>query len=149
VTQWILDTDRISLLQRGHPAVEQRIRSININDIAITIISVEEQLYGRLNRIRRAKSPETLKTAYQSLCETLDDFKAANVLEFNTTAIGLYQELVRQKIRVGTQDLRIAAIALSVNGILVTRNQRDFVKVPNLVLEDWSTIVSGLRSPQP
>jgi tRNA(fMet)-specific endonuclease VapC len=143
VTLWILDTDHISLLQRGHPAVERRIRSINLNDIAITIISVEEQLYGRLNSIRRSKSSETLKTAYQGLCETLDDFKAANVLEFNTTAIGLYQEMVRQKIRVGTQDLRIAAIALSVNGILVTRNQRDFAKVPNLVLEDWSTIVPG------
>jgi tRNA(fMet)-specific endonuclease VapC len=143
VTLWILDTDHISLLQRGHPAVEQRIRSINLNDIAITIISVEEQLYGRLNRIRRAKSPETLKTAYQALYETLEDFKATNVLEFNPTAISLYQELVNQKIRVGTQDLRIAAIALSVNGILVTRNQRDFAKVPNLVLEDWSTIVSG------
>jgi tRNA(fMet)-specific endonuclease VapC len=143
VTLWILDTDHISLLQRGHPAVEQCIRSININDIAITIISVEEQLYGRLNCIRRAKSPDTLKTAYQGLYETLDDFKAANVLEFNTTAIALYQEFVRQKIRVGTQDLRIAAIVLSVNGVLVTRNQRDFAKIPNLVLEDWSTIVSG------
>jgi predicted nucleic acid-binding protein len=43
----------------------------------------------------------------------VDDFKAANVLEFNTTEISLYQELVRQKIRVGTQDLRIAAIALT------------------------------------
>jgi tRNA(fMet)-specific endonuclease VapC len=143
VTLWILDTDHISLLQRGHPAVEQRIRSINLNAIAITIISVEEQLYGRLNRIRRAKSPETLKTAHQALYETLDDFKAANVLEFNPTAISLYQELVNQRIRVGTQDLRIEAIALSVNGILVTRNQRDFAKVPNLVLEDWSIIVSG------
>jgi tRNA(fMet)-specific endonuclease VapC len=143
VTLWILDTDHISLLQRGHPAVEKRIRSIDLNDIAITIISVEEQLYGRLNNIRRAKSPETLKTAYQGLYETLEDFKAANVLQFNPTAIGLYQELVRQKIRVGTQDLRIAAIALSVNGTLVTRNQRDFAKVPNLVIEDWSTIVSG------
>jgi tRNA(fMet)-specific endonuclease VapC len=138
VTLWILDTDHISLLQRGHPAVEQRIRSINLNDIAITIISVEEQLYGRLNSIRRAKSPETLKTAYQGLFETLDDFNAANILEFNTTAISLYQELVRQKIRVGTQDLRIAAIVLSVNGILVTRNQRDFAKIPNLVIQDWS-----------
>jgi tRNA(fMet)-specific endonuclease VapC len=143
VTLWILDTDHISLLQRGHPAVEQRIRSINLNDIAITIISVEEQLYGRLNNIRRAKSSETLKTAYQGLYETLDDFKAANILQFNPTAISFYQELVRQKIRVGTQDLRIAAISLSVNGILVTRNQRDFAKVPNLVIEDWSTIVSS------
>jgi tRNA(fMet)-specific endonuclease VapC len=143
VTLWILDTDHISLLQRGHPAVEQRIRSINLNDIAVTIISVEEQLYGRLNRIRRAKSPETLKPAYQALYETLEDFKTANVLAFNPTAISLYQELVNKKIRVGTQDLRIAAIALSVNGILVTRNQRDFAKVPNLVLEDWSIIISG------
>ncbi len=143
MTLWILDTDHISLLQRGHPAVERRIRSIDLNDIAITIISVEEQLYGRLNNIRRAKSSETLKTSYQGLYETLDDFKAANVLEFNTTAISLYQELVNQKIRVGTQDLRIAAIALSVNGILVTRNQRDFTKVPNLLFEDWSTIVPG------
>lgn len=143
MTLWILDTDHISLLQRGHPAVEQRIRSISLNDIAITIISVEEQLYGRLNSIRRAKSPETLKTAYQGLYETLDDFKAANILAFNPTAISLYQDLVHQKIRVGTQDLKIAAITLSVNGVLVTRNRRDFEKVPNLVFEDWSVPMSN------
>jgi tRNA(fMet)-specific endonuclease VapC len=112
VTLWILDTDHISLLQRGHPAVEQRIRNISLNDIVITIISVEEQLYGRLNSIRRAKSPENLKTAYQALCETLEDFKAANIIEFNPTAIRIYQDLVHQKIRVGTQDLRIAAIVV-------------------------------------
>jgi tRNA(fMet)-specific endonuclease VapC len=140
VTLWILDTDHLSLLQRGHAVVEQRIRSINLNDIAITIISAEEQLYGRLNSIRRAKSPETWLTAYQGLKETLDDFGRANILDFNTAAISLYQELVHRKIRIGTQDLRIAAITLSVNGILVTRNQRDFTKVPSLVLEDWSVL---------
>jgi tRNA(fMet)-specific endonuclease VapC len=135
---WILDTDRLSLLQRGHPIVEQRVRNISVDDIAMTIISAEEQLYGRLNLIRRAKSPETLMSAYQWLQETLDDFKAANILDFSAQAISLYQELLNQKIRIGTQDLRITAIALSGNGILITRNQRDFAKVPNLVFEDWS-----------
>ena len=41
-------------------------------------------------------------------------------------------------MRVGSQDLRIAAIAIANDGILVTRNRRDFEKVPNLAIADWT-----------
>jgi tRNA(fMet)-specific endonuclease VapC len=53
-------------------------------------------------------------------------------------AYNYYRDLLQQKIRIGTQDLRIAAIALANQIILVTRNQQDFGKVPALVVEDWS-----------
>ena len=65
-------------------------------------------------------------------------FNQVNVLEFDRDAYNCYTELLRQRIRIGTQDLRIAAIAISRNGILVTRNKRDFERVPGLVFEDWS-----------
>ncbi|MFM9266352.1 type II toxin-antitoxin system VapC family toxin [Tychonema sp. BBK16] len=49
-----------------------------------------------------------------------------------------YMQLQAQRIRVGTQDLRIASIAISCSAVVVTRNHRDFGKVPNLMLEDWT-----------
>ncbi len=40
---------------------------------------------------------------------------------------------------IGTHDLRIAAIVLSVNGILITSNRRDFDEVSGRIIEDWDT----------
>ena len=45
---------------------------------------------------------------------------------------------MRQKVRIGTRDLRIAATVISKNGILVTRNLQDFERIPGLRFEDWS-----------
>jgi tRNA(fMet)-specific endonuclease VapC len=50
-----------------------------------------------------------------------------------------YTELVKAKVRVGTKDLRIASIALVNNATVLTRNVRDFGKVPGLLTEDWTT----------
>ncbi|MEH2438342.1 MAG: type II toxin-antitoxin system VapC family toxin [Nostoc sp.] len=91
-----------------------------------------------MNNINRADSSGKLILAYAKFQDTLDDLNSINFLEFSEDAGNIYAELVKQKIRVGTQDLRIAAITLSVNGILVTRNRKDFEKVPNLRLEDWT-----------
>ncbi|MCC5643028.1 type II toxin-antitoxin system VapC family toxin [Nostoc sp. CHAB 5824] len=134
----ILDTDHLSLLQRGNPSIRKRLNIFNPQDIAITIVTATEQIRGRMNNINRADSSGELVLAYARLQDTLDDLNSINVLEFSEDAGNIYAELVKQKIRVGTQDLRIAAITLSVNGILVTRNHKDFEKVPNLRLEDWT-----------
>jgi tRNA(fMet)-specific endonuclease VapC len=138
VSLWILDTDHFSLFQRGHPLVRQRINAVNFEEIAITIITAEEQLRGRLSPIRRAASANEMVLAYTRLWESLEDFKTINLLNFDRDAYACYAELVRQRIRIGTQDLRIAAIAISRNATLVTRNRQDFERVPGLVFEDWS-----------
>jgi tRNA(fMet)-specific endonuclease VapC len=138
MTLWVLDTDHVSLFQTGHPSVTQKIQSIWPNDIAVTIITLEEQMYGRLNKIRKAKSIDELAPAYLSLNRTVVYFQTINVLDFDQRAAICYREIVAQKIRVGTQDLKIAAIALSREAIVVTRNSRDFSKVPGLQITDWT-----------
>lgn len=135
---WILDTDCFSFFQQGHPLVRQRVSSLKAEEIATTIITFEEQVYGRLNRIRRSNSREELVLAYAKLRDTLEDFRRISLLNFDNNASTCYGELISQRIRIGTQDLRIAAIAISKNAILVTRNRRDFEKVPGLVFEDWT-----------
>lgn len=135
---WVLDTDHVSLFQHGNPLIVQRVNSVKFEEIAITIITAEEQLRGRFNVIRNASLSDKLVLAYANFQANLEFFKTANLLQFSEDAGNIYTELVKQKIRVGTQDLRIAAITLSVKGILVTRNFKDFEKVPNLRLEDWS-----------
>jgi len=133
----ILDTDHLSLLQRGNTLIRQRLNMFNPQDIAITVVTASEQIRGRMNIISRADSSSELVLAYARLEDTLEDINSLNVLQFSEAAGNIYTEL-KTKIRVGTQDLRIAAITLSVNGILVTRNWKDFEKVPNLRLEDWT-----------
>lgn len=135
---WILDTDCFSFFQQGHPLVRQRVSSLKAEEIATTIITFEEQVYGRLNRIRRSNSREELVLAYANLRDTLEDFRRISLLNFDNNASTCYGELISQRIRIGTQDLRIGAIAISKNAILVTRNRRDFEKVPGLVFEDWT-----------
>jgi tRNA(fMet)-specific endonuclease VapC len=66
----------------------------------------------------------------------LSSFK---ILQFTIEAQAICQDFKQQRIRVGTQDLRIAAITRVHQGILLSRNLRDFEKVPELTIQDWTT----------
>jgi tRNA(fMet)-specific endonuclease VapC len=109
--------------------------------VAITIVTAEEKMKGRLatiNSLSGIERVDRLASAYRTLQTTIDDLKTLPILPFSDLARDRYRELLQQKIRVGSHDLRIAAITLSVGGVLVTRNRRDFEKVLGLQFEDWS-----------
>lgn len=134
---FVLDTDHITLLRQRHHFVVRRVQATAANDIAVTVITVEEQLRGWLSAVRRHNTSAKQVWAYKGLRDTLAFFGRINVLDFGAAAYSFYEALHGQKIRIGTQDLRIAAVVLSVKGILVTRNQHDYAQVPGLALQDW------------
>lgn len=139
MSRYILDTDHVTLFQHNHPEIARRARAVGGSNIFITTVTLEEQLRGRLAGISRcAIKPELLAVAYENLRRTQLYFCSVNLLDFDDVAYNCYQSLRQQQIRIGTQDLRIAAIALVNQATLVTRNQQDFSKVPDLLFEDWT-----------
>jgi tRNA(fMet)-specific endonuclease VapC len=134
----IFDTDHISLLQRRNANVIARLERIRPDERAVTIITVIEQIQERLAVIHHATSEADVARGCERLQETIGFYASIYVLPYDVEAQLQFARLRRQQVRIGTQDLRIAAIALSKNATLVTRNTRDFAKVPGLHIVDWS-----------
>lgn len=88
--------------------------------------------------ISRARTSQGLVTGYGMLGDLLANYGAAQVLPFDLPAAARFTTLRKQKVRIATMDLRIAAIALARNMTLLTRNLRDFRRVPGLSVEDWT-----------
>ncbi len=135
---YLLDTDHVSLYQQGNPSIGRRLQQLPPNQIATTIITYEEQVAGRLAAVRKVRSGSERVNAYFWLQRTMEFYCRMPVLPFDAAAATILQQLISLKLRIGTQDLLIAAIALANDMMLLTRNRRDFQKVPSLSLPDWS-----------
>lgn len=137
---YVLDTSIVGFAQQRHPTYEAHAQSLpGGTPVITTIITVGEDLSGWLPACRRAKDGAERVKAYSRLQRTQEFYQRIGCLPFDDTAAAIFEQLRAQKIRIGTNDLAIAAITLSVSGILVTRNTVDFQQVPNLSIEDWST----------
>jgi tRNA(fMet)-specific endonuclease VapC len=134
----VLDTDMLTLVEEGHPEVSKHFLGQRAEDVAITVLTVEEQLGGWYTELRKAKRPEKLARAYRRLADTVRFLSRLQILTYDEPAIRRFEELRKSKVRIGRTDLRIAATVLEQSAVLVTRNSRDFKQVPGLQLEDWS-----------
>lgn len=135
---YVLDSDHLSLFQRGYEPLKKRLLTLSLEQISITIVGAEELLRGRLAQVRRAAQSDARVRAYYWLSETLDFLCSFPILKYDSHAEAYFQTFLDRKIRIGTQDLKIAAIVLSQQATLVTRNRRDFECIPSLEVEDWS-----------
>jgi tRNA(fMet)-specific endonuclease VapC len=132
---YILDTDMLTLAQRG---VTRRMLAADPSELAITVISIEVQLTGWYTLLRRTKDSAKRARVYDRLAETVAYLGRWSILSFSEAAIDRCAQLRALKLKIRKMDLAIGAIALEHGAVLVTRNTRDFRRVPQLVLADWS-----------
>jgi tRNA(fMet)-specific endonuclease VapC len=136
--QYLLDTDHLTLLDHADTTVWQQYSARPWGAVGICAVTVEEYLRGRLAVLSRHTSGPLYVQVSARLVESVEFLQQFPVVPFDQACEGRYQQLRKLRLRVGSQDLRIAPIGLEHRLIVVTRNQRDFAQVPGLVLEDWS-----------
>ena len=135
----VLDTNHFSVLETDSPlSWRLKARLEEAGDWhAVTVITEEEVLKGRLAQIQRPKQADQGVEAYRFLQDSVSQLASWLVLPWTQPAVEVYRSLKPLHHRVGTMDLRIAAIALSLNASVLTRNLVDFTKVPGLKVENW------------
>lgn len=128
----LLDTNTISYYLRGDPQVVPRLQALEPGEACISAIVEYELRYG-FERL-----PAQARRRRRSLLTVLD---ALRVLPFDSgcaeQAARLRAKLEAAGTPIGPHDVLIAATALHYQAELVTRNVREFSRVPELRLQDW------------
>ena len=132
---YLLDTNICIFLLNQRGGVEniiQRMDGMSREDIGISAITVAELDYGIAASKKQSDNAKRLE-------RFLLDFE---VIDFNRASAAAYgplrSKLQSQGTPIGPMDFLIAAHALALNAILVTNNTREFERVPDLRLEDWT-----------
>jgi tRNA(fMet)-specific endonuclease VapC len=134
----VFDTDTLTLYYHGEPTVVQRVDAHPPNDLAISVMTVDEQLTGWYTLTRQARRPEEIARAYAHLGEAVVRLARWRILPYTEPAIARVAHFKALRLNVRLMDLRIAAIALENAAVVVTRNRRDFGRIPGVSIEDWS-----------
>jgi len=136
----LLDTDHLSVFtdERNprHELLNTRMEAA-VEQVACTIVSVEEVLRGWLAIIHRLRDVHRQLPAYLRLGQLFDVLSDWEIVPFDERAANQFVGLRRQRIRIGTMDLKIASIALVNDALLVSANLRDYSLVPELRCENW------------
>ncbi|HZP23206.1 MAG TPA: type II toxin-antitoxin system VapC family toxin [Terriglobales bacterium] len=131
--RFMLDTDTCSyVMKRSNAALLKRLRKTPVSDICISIVTKSELLYGVEVSPRRQQDAAAL-TAFLRYVEVLD-FPDSATLDYAK----IRAHLKGAGTMIGANDLFIAAHARSLGLTLITNNTREFARVPNLRIANWT-----------
>jgi tRNA(fMet)-specific endonuclease VapC len=138
----LLDTDHMTFLkcpdsERGRRMID-RLNAVSASEvIGVAIVSVEERMRGWLAMIAKEKSAIRQVAGYRELNLLFDFYQEFEIVPFDEAAARRFDDLRRQKLRIGSRDLKIAVTALVNDALLLSANQTDFERVPGLRVENW------------
>jgi tRNA(fMet)-specific endonuclease VapC len=130
--KYLLDTNIcIYLIKKKPMSVIHRFDEHPVGEIGISSISVAELSYG-VQRSQRRK---------QDQAALLQFLSPLVIADFNTNTSFSYgqirAELESRGTPIGSLDTLIAGHAVSMGVTLVTNNEREFSRVPGLIVENW------------
>ena len=138
---YILDTDHISVFDRGGKSAQVLLSKLAVVDpsqVVTTIVTYEEQMRGWLSYTARSRSVQEQIAAYTRLKRQLTNYQQMSVISFDDRLGLIFEELRQRYPRLGTMDLKIAAITIVHEATLLTRNFKDFGQIASLRIEDWT-----------
>lgn len=130
---FILDSNTISYYFRGDSQVVPRLQALRPADLGVPAIVEYELSYGLLRLPTAAAVPRM--AALMQLLQPMQ--RLAFDSECAAAAAHLRAELDAAGMPIGPHDILIAATALRYQGTLITRNVREFSRVPNLRWQNW------------
>lgn len=130
MTDFALDTNTLSYFMRGEGRVAQRMLATSPQKVALPAIVAFEIRYG-LRKAARAAQLAAFESMVQACVVLSFDEEAAD------HAADIRLALESAGTPIGPHDLLIAATARRHRRTLVTRNTREFARVPGLALDDW------------
>ena len=135
-----LDTDHLTVLQvKGGDRYSRLIVRLaqSMEPLGTTIVNVEEQMRGWLSVIGKEKRIDRQVRGYREFEELFHRFKQFQIASFDDVASGIYAGLRPGRGHIGTKDMKIAAIAIANESLLLTANRSDFGQIPGLRFENW------------
>ncbi len=130
--KYLLDTNIcIYIIKKKPSQVFEKLKTLQINDVGISAITLAELEYG----ISKSMFPEKNKIALITF------FAPLEILPFTEKAAEMHGKirsyLEKTGSIIGTMDLFIGAHAKSENLVLVTNNVTEFSRITNLKIENW------------
>lgn len=131
--RYMLDTDTCSyIMKRSNDAVLKRLQQVPVGDVCISVITKSELLFG-VELSPRRQQDEVALNAFLRYVEVLDFPDQASLHYAKIRA-----DLKTLGTMIGASDLLIAAHARSLGLMLVMNNTREFGRVRDLAIENWT-----------